>query len=132
MHDHGGGGDSPFDRRVAVTMAIVAAGLACVTMLSHGAHNESLLAQGEANRMQTQSNIFHTQASDQWNFFQAKNIRFYQMQNAIGLYESFPRPPLPAPTPPKKGKKAAEPAPAPTPVEAPAVIDEWRAQIKKY
>jgi hypothetical protein len=136
-HDAGHGSNDPFDRVVALTMAIIAAALACVTMLSHGAHNDSLLAQGEANRLQTQSNIFHTKASDQWNYFQAKNIRFYQMQNAIGLYESFPKPaaaPAAAPAA-KKGKKgapaaeaAAEPASAPTP----QVVEEWAAYVKKY
>src|SRR4051812_34094187 len=48
----------PFDRRVAMTMAIVAAALACVTMLSHRAHNETL------------KNT--TEAANQWAYFQAK------------------------------------------------------------
>jgi hypothetical protein len=63
----------PFDRRVAMSMAIVAAVLAGVTMVSHRGHNETL-------RLQTEANIFHTQASDQWNFFQAKNIRSNEFQ----------------------------------------------------
>src|SRR5438445_140893 len=57
----------PFDRRVAMTMAIVAAVLACVTMLSHRSHNETLRLQSdslgiknEAIHFQSQSNIFHT------------------------------------------------------------------------
>jgi hypothetical protein len=53
----------PFDRRVAMTMAIVAAALACVTMLSHRAHNETL------------QNT--TEAADQWAYFQAKKNRSY-------------------------------------------------------
>jgi hypothetical protein len=110
----------PFDKRVAMTMAIVAAALACVTMLSHRAHNQTLQLQNEAlreqsesqtaalndknealrlqgealrlqnealrfqadaNRLQTDANIRHTQASDQWSYFQAKKNRQY-------LYES--------------------------------------------
>src|SRR5262245_26776792 len=64
----------PFDRRVAMTIAIVAAVLACVTMLSHRAHNATLLHQAEANRLQTEANIMHTKASDQWNYYQSKNL----------------------------------------------------------
>src|SRR5262245_51037989 len=60
----------PFFRRVAMTMAIVAAVLACVTMLSHRAHTETL-------RLQNEATIHHTQASDQWAYFQAKKNREY-------------------------------------------------------
>ena len=63
----------PFDRRVALTMAIIAAILAGVTLLSHRGHTETL-------RLSTQSNIHHTQATDQWNLYQAKNIRSYEFQ----------------------------------------------------
>jgi hypothetical protein len=59
---------SPFDRRVAVSMAIIAAALAAVTMLSHKSHNETLL--------------YQSQAADQWALYQAKNIRKHE-------YESF-------------------------------------------
>jgi DNA repair exonuclease SbcCD ATPase subunit len=91
---------SPFERRVAMTMAIAAAVLACVTMLSHRAHNdtlnykndalreqqqdygEALRLQSEVNQLQTQADIQHTQASDQWNYYQAKKNRQY-------LYEAL-------------------------------------------
>jgi hypothetical protein len=80
----------PFDRNVTMTIAIVAAVLACVTMLSHRAHNDTLRYQAEANRIQTeagryntQSNIFHTKASDAWSFYQAKNIRKYEFQSFL-------------------------------------------------
>jgi hypothetical protein len=64
------GGHDPFNARVAMTMAIVAAVLACVTMLSHRSHNETL-------RLQSEANIHHTQASDQWSYYQAKKNRQY-------------------------------------------------------
>jgi hypothetical protein len=66
---------NPFDRRVAMTIAIVAAALACITMLSHRAHNETLLYQTEAN-------ILHTQATDKWNYYQSKNLlnKLYKSQ----------------------------------------------------
>jgi hypothetical protein len=71
----------PFNMRVAMTMAIVAAVLACVTMLSHRSHNDTLRLQNEANRIQTQANINHTKASDQWSYFQAKKNRQYLNEN---------------------------------------------------
>lgn len=70
----------PFNRRVAMTMTIVAASLACVTMLGHRAHNETL-------RLTTHSNILHTQESDAWNFYQAKNIRRQERQANIVMLE---------------------------------------------
>jgi hypothetical protein len=53
----------PFAARVAMTMAIIAAGLACVTMLSHRSHNETL--------------AYRLEASDQWGYYQAKKNRGY-------------------------------------------------------
>src|SRR5262249_57195037 len=81
----------PFDRRVAMTMAIAAAVLAGVTMFSHRAHNETLRLLNEASLLEadagkvkteidtlhTKANIAHTKASDQWGYFQAKKNRLY-------------------------------------------------------
>ncbi len=63
-HDH-------FNRNVAVTMAIVAAVLAAVTVQTHRLHNDTLL-----NQMK---------AADEWNYYQAKNNRgrFYEAFLAI-------------------------------------------------
>jgi hypothetical protein len=66
---------SPFDRRVTMTIAIVAALLACVTLLSHRAHNETLALEIEAGQNSTS-------ATDMWNQYQAKKIRQY-------VYEAF-------------------------------------------
>jgi hypothetical protein len=66
---------SPFDRRVTMTIAIIAAMLACVTLLSHRAHNETLALQIEAGENSTK-------ATDMWNQYQAKKIRQY-------VYEAF-------------------------------------------
>jgi hypothetical protein len=66
---------SPFDRRVTMTIAIIAALLACVTLLSHRAHNETLALEIEAGQ-------FSTNATDMWNQYQAKKIRQY-------VYEAF-------------------------------------------
>src|SRR5262249_51384737 len=61
----------PFDRRVALTIAIIAAVLATVTLLSHRAHNDTL-------QLQIEAGILQTQASDKWNEFQANNIRRHE------------------------------------------------------
>jgi hypothetical protein len=69
---------NPMDRIVAMTMAIVAAVLAAVTLLSHRAHNDTLRLQTEASRLQTE-------ASDKWNEFQANNIRNHEYQVDVAL-----------------------------------------------
>jgi hypothetical protein len=60
----------PFDRPVAMTMAMVAAALACVSMLSHRAHNETL-------KLHIMANDAITEASDKWGYYQAKKNREY-------------------------------------------------------
>jgi hypothetical protein len=51
------------ERSIGLTMAIFAVLLAVSTMLSHRAHTEEVLLE--------------TQATDQWNYYQAKNIRYH-------------------------------------------------------
>jgi hypothetical protein len=64
---------NPFDRKVTVTIAIVAAMLAAVTMVGHGAHNEAL-----------QLNIKKT---DQYSFYQAKKNRETIFEASLDLVE---------------------------------------------
>ncbi|MBY0523824.1 MAG: DUF4337 domain-containing protein [Gemmataceae bacterium] len=104
---------SPFDRRVAMTMAIVAALLASVTMLSHRAHNETLRLQNEAAILQTESGILHTQATDQWGFYQAKNIRGHQYTALLAMSDFVARD-------------------ASREEELKKATDYWRKQAKKY
>jgi Domain of unknown function (DUF4337) len=84
---------TPFERKVAMTMAIIAALLAVITMLSHRAHTESLSSQEEANSLRTQAGILHTRASDQWAYFQAKNIRSTEYQGFLGLLDALAKSP---------------------------------------
>ena len=51
----------PEQKRVGITMAVVAVLLAIATMLAHRAHTEEVLLQ--------------TRANDQWGYYQAKNTR---------------------------------------------------------
>ena len=64
-------GENPFLIPVSVTVAILAVLAAGVTLLGHRAHTEELLLQ--------------SQATDQWAYYQAKNIRLHEMQSAADL-----------------------------------------------
>jgi hypothetical protein len=63
----------PFTRRVAMTMAIVAATLACETLLSHRAHNATL-----SNQIKANDNI--TERANVFGRYQAKKNRQYQAE----------------------------------------------------
>lgn len=95
----------PFTRNVAMTMALVAAALACVTMLSHRGHNRTLLLQNEANSLKTEAdtlkteaNVAQARASDEWNFFQAKNIRKHEYDAFLLLLSVMTKDPSQAET----------------------------------
>ncbi len=61
----------PFDKVVAGTMAIIAAFLAVVSVLGQHYNTEKLLSQ--------------QRASDQWAYYQAKDIRHYMAQAAFDM-----------------------------------------------
>jgi hypothetical protein len=61
----------PFDKRVAATMAIIAALLAVVSVTGHILTTEELLAQQKA--------------SDQWSFYQAKSIRRFSAESTYDI-----------------------------------------------
>lgn len=110
----------PFDRRVAVSVAIVAAVLAGIAMLGHRKHNDVLQLQGDANRLtteasvaQTKANIDHTHATDQWGFYQAKNIREHMYTANLGLLDVAAKDP---------GKAQ----------QADALRTKMQGQVKKY
>jgi hypothetical protein len=63
----------PFQLKVAVTIAILAAALACVTMLSHRSHSETL-------QHEIRSNDDITEAANQWAYYQAKKNRQYMLE----------------------------------------------------
>ena len=75
----------PFNQRVAVSIAIVAALLAGISMLGHRKHNEVLQLQGDANRLTAEGSILHTQATDKWGEYQAVNIRDHGYEFAGNL-----------------------------------------------
>jgi uncharacterized protein DUF4337 len=68
LKEHAEHARQPFDKRVAATMAIIAAALAVVSVLGHIFTTEELLLQQKA--------------SDEWAFYQAKSIRRYESEIA--------------------------------------------------
>jgi len=61
------------ERRVGLTMAVIAAVLATATLMGHRLHTEEVLLQ--------------TKATDGWAYFQAKNGRFHMYANDAVLAE---------------------------------------------
>jgi hypothetical protein len=68
VQEHSHHASSSFDKRVAATMAVIAAALAIVSVLAHIESTDELLSQ--------------QRASDQWSFYQAKSMRRYQSEVA--------------------------------------------------
>jgi ABC-type Zn uptake system ZnuABC Zn-binding protein ZnuA len=68
LHEHAEHAKHPFDKKVAATMAAVAAALAIVAVFGQLTTTEELLNQQKA--------------SDQWAYYQAKNIRRYESEIA--------------------------------------------------
>jgi hypothetical protein len=68
-------GDNPFTLPVSVTISILAVLVAGATLLGHRAHTEELLLQSKA--------------TDKWAYYQAKNIRFHEMQTVVDLLDTL-------------------------------------------
>jgi hypothetical protein len=96
----------PFDRRVALTIAVVAAVLAAVTLLSHRAHNQTL-------QLQIEAGIRQTQASDKWSEFQANNIRRHEYEADSRLIDVVAKAP-------GKEEQAAQ------------TRDDWKKKVADY
>jgi Domain of unknown function (DUF4337) len=71
LEEHEGHGENPLMLPVTVTLSILAVLVAMVTLLGHRAHTEELLLQAKA--------------SDQWAYFQAKNIRLRETQSVADI-----------------------------------------------
>ena len=69
-HEHSEG--NPLVLPVSLTISILAVVVAAATLMGHRAHTEELLLQA--------------QASDQWNYYQAKNIRLHEMQVVVDQF----------------------------------------------
>lgn len=80
----------PFDKRVAVTIAIVAAILAGISMVGHRTHNLVLQHQGDANRLRTEAAAAEVEKSNLFAWYQSKRNRQAQLETAIGLAGLMP------------------------------------------
>jgi hypothetical protein len=80
----------PLLRKIAMSMAIIAAVLAAASMISHRGHTETLRLKTEANIDHTRANVSHTKASDMWNYYQAKNLLSRQYQVLLKMVELLP------------------------------------------
>jgi hypothetical protein len=83
VHDH-------FNRYVTMSIAIVAAVLACVTMLGHRAHNDTLRLQGEALQLQTKASVEKTEMADAFAYYQSKNLILDRAKNTLHLLSVLP------------------------------------------
>ena len=77
----------PFNRRVALTMMVIAALLAAVKVQAHRVHNDTLRLQIQTGIKHTQADVAHTQESDLWNFFQAQKIRQHMYETQAEMLE---------------------------------------------
>lgn len=75
LHEHAEHAKEPFDRKVAVTMAVIAAMLAVDGVSAHVLTTEELLKQQKA--------------SDQWAYYQAKSIRRYTSEVAGDIFKGL-------------------------------------------
>jgi hypothetical protein len=66
---------NPFNQRVAVSMAILAALLAGISMVGHRTHNMVLQLQGDSNRYRTEAATAEVQKSNLFAWYQAKRQR---------------------------------------------------------
>ena len=75
IHAHHGEHESnPLILPVSLTISILAVVVAAATLMGHRAHTEELVFQGKV--------------TDQWNFYQAKNIRMHEMEVMVDLLGS--------------------------------------------
>ncbi len=110
----------PFDKRIAMSMVVIAALLAGVKVLGHRAHNDTLsyqieagVEQGQAAIAQSEANTAETNSANQWSFFQAKKMReVLALQDAKLLLQALSKsasPPEKMPTAlPERSKRRAE------------------------
>jgi hypothetical protein len=80
----------PFNQRVAVSMAIVAACLAGISMIGHRTHNLVLQLQGDSNRLRTEAATAEVEKSNLFAWYQAKKVRQAQYELAASLLAALP------------------------------------------
>lgn len=75
----------PFNQRVAVSMAIVAALLAGISMVGHRTHNKVLQLQSDSNRFRTEAATAEVEKSNLFAWYQSKRQRQAQFENSADI-----------------------------------------------
>jgi hypothetical protein len=101
----------PFNQRVAVSMAIVAALLAGISMVGHRTHNKVLQLQGDSNRYRTEAATAEVEKSNLFAWYQSKRLR----------QESY-----------KTSAKTAELMQTSDEAARKAAVAEWKAKAAEY
>jgi hypothetical protein len=83
-------GSDPFNQRVAVSMAIVAACLAGISMIGHRTHNKVLELQGDSNRLRTEAATAEVEKSNLFAWYQAKKVRQAQYELSASMVALIP------------------------------------------
>src|SRR5687768_11432506 len=76
-----------FDRQVTISIAIIAAVLAFITMLGHREHNNTLRLQGEALAVQMEAGREQAEMVNDWTRYQAVNVRSHNYKSAADQAE---------------------------------------------
>jgi hypothetical protein len=116
LQEHAEHAKNPLEKKVAATMAILAAVLAVVSVLGHLATTEEILNQQKA--------------SDQWSYYQAKTIRRYESEIARDLLSELKAGPAKTGSAPAKaasGKDEAGVAPA-----AERRVTDYTKNVERY
>ena len=101
----------PFNQRVAVSMAIVAALLAGVSMVGHRTHNKVLQLQGDSNRYRTEAATAEVEKSNLFAWYQTRR----QTQRSLEMSAAM-----------------SEFQPAENQEKRKAAVTEWRAKAAEY
>jgi hypothetical protein len=80
----------PFNQRVAVSMAIVAALLAGISMVGHRTHNKVLQLQSDSNRYRTEAATAEVEKSNLFAWYQSKRQRQTQLEMGATAAEFQP------------------------------------------
>jgi len=80
----------PLNQKVAVSMAIVAACLAGISMVGHRTHNKVLELQGDSNRLRTQAATAEVEKSNLFAWYQAKKVRQAQYELSANMVALMP------------------------------------------
>jgi hypothetical protein len=86
---HGGHGSDPMMLQVAMTMAIIAAALALVSVTGHRKHNEVLQMQGNSNRLLSEAAALKVESSNTFGRFQSKKGRIEEQERAVAFTKLF-------------------------------------------